>query len=124
MIRLNESKKSVVNQEQNGCCIVLCVGRDVGGTSLGRYSVTYAERQFSFIKCVFFRWLPICQHYLLQLTRHPTLTRAALGSPAERAALEGGGVNIAPPANSRTSGRSDAGEAAFERSQRELSEGL
>ena len=49
--------------------------------------------------------------------RQPALTRAALGSPAERAAL-GGGVNITPPpANSRTSSRSEAGEAAIEISQ-------
>ena len=51
------------------------------------------------------------------------LTRAALGSPAERAAL-GGGVNITPPANSRTRDRSEAGEAAIESSQRVLSVGI
>ena len=47
------------------------------------------------------------------------LTRAALGSPAERAALAGGGVN-SPPANSQTSSRSRVGEAAIESSQRLL----
>ena len=45
------------------------------------------------------------------------LTRAALGSPAERAAL-------VRSANSRTRDRSEAGEAAIESSQRVLSGGI
>ena len=48
------------------------------------------------------------------------LTRAALGSPAERAAWGGGGKYYLP-ANSRTRGRNEAGEAAIESSQRVLS---
>ena len=58
----------------------------------------------------------ICLHFF----RSSTLTRAALGSPAERAALGGGGRNIYPPPPRifRTNRRSETREAANERSQR------
>ena len=49
------------------------------------------------------------------------LTRAALGSPAECAAL--GGMLPPPRANSRTGSRSEVGEAAIESSQRVLLKG-
>ena len=53
-----------------------------------------------------------------------SLTRAALASPAERARLEEGGGGYYLLANSRTSSRSDVGEAAFESSQRLLFQGI
>ena len=46
------------------------------------------------------------------------LTRVALGYPAERAALGGGGKYY-PPTNSRTNGQRGMSEAAIEISQRE-----
>ena len=57
---------------------------------------------------------------LLLNTNTIALTRAALGSPAERAALAGGKFTPPPPANSRTRGRSESGETAIESSQQLL----
>ena len=46
------------------------------------------------------------------------LTRAPLGYSAERAPLGGGAYSAPPLPNSRTNRRSEAGEAAIERSER------
>ena len=90
-----------------------------------RYNIPYSNFSNNLIVSESSNFRPIA--LVLQQALHekilPALTGAALGSPAERAALgRGGEILPPPPANSRTSDRSEAGEAAIESSQRLLSE--